>query len=127
MKVTRKDITLEESQANLNKKLSLALSKGGQIIFSCQQCSPAMQDLCCAGFPKETFEKGGKGVINDESAAAIITDEDSQSTGMAVSESERPESTASSTLTKALNMSSSGASVVSGGGWEDARAVPGGV
>jgi hypothetical protein len=81
MKVTRKDITLEESQANLNKKLSLALSKGGQIIFSCQQCSPAMQDLCCAGFPKETFEKGGKGVINDESAAAIITDEDSQSTG----------------------------------------------
>jgi hypothetical protein len=78
LKVARKDITIEESQSNLNKSLSWALSTGGQIIFACQQASPNMSDLCHAGFPKEVFGKAGKDVCNEVHAAAIITDEDAE-------------------------------------------------
>jgi len=76
LKVARKDITLEESQANLRAVLSTALANGKQIVFACQQASPAMGDLCHDGFPVETFTAGA--IATDAWAEKIVTDDDAK-------------------------------------------------
>jgi hypothetical protein len=81
LRVTRKEITLEESRVALNKSLSSALKNGHLMVLACQESNPDMDALCYDGFPLDALKKGGKEIITDQHAKKIITDADAKSTG----------------------------------------------
>jgi hypothetical protein len=76
LRVTRKEITLEESRVALNKSLSSALKNGHLMVLACQESNPDMDALCYDGFPLDALKKGGKEIITDQHAEKIITDAD---------------------------------------------------